>query len=411
MDAPKKITLKEINDLYKETYYMEDDNIVPLIVSIVVGSKLEAPPVWMFLIGPSSGGKSELISVLGKIPFVHQVSDLTTNTFLSGMGGLSGDKSPSLLDRLGPNFTIVMKDFTTILTKNEEAQQGIVSQMREIYDGHIVKETGTGKKLEWGKKDKPNKATFVMAATEGIFKMQDKFSDMGTRAINYILLPQDRKKTTRWALRNSAKIERNKAIIQEMVKEFVLNKIKDKPATLDPIDEAFEDEIIDVADFCALARSNVSRDYRGQKTLALSGEFPMRMAKQMMAAAQMLQYCNDGVLTDSLKSVVFKIALDSISKQRRIVIDALAEFSMAESYAIARKSNYPQERVLEWCEDLQMFGIVEVTEVMNKPYWRLKSEYRDIIHRYRHIEEKAKVLELTEGEKLEDKKEADITIF
>lgn len=385
-------TLKEINDLYKATFYLEDDVVLPFLVALVVGSKMKSPPVWAYLIGPSSGGKSELIGALAKVPFVSQISDLTVNTFLSGMGGAAGSKSPSLLTRLGPNFVVVMKDFTTILTKNEETQQAIIAQMREIYDGHIVKETGTGKTLEWGTKDRPNKATFIMASTEGIFKLQDQFAEMGTRAINYIMEPQDRMRTTRQALLNSGKIDEAKGRIQDMVKEFVMEKTANRPDRLPDIDEALQDEIIEVADFCALSRSSVARDFKGNKTLALSAEFPMRMAKQMMSIAQYLRYCNEGELPDEYRRVVFKVAFDSISKQRRIVIEALSQYPHAQVGAISKMVNYPTERVQEWIDDLNSFGIVEQAEYGGKNYWKLKERYYALMNRYRPQERKGDYL-------------------
>lgn len=176
-----KHTLKSITELYQETFYTTDVAPIALISAILVGSRSNIPPVWLYLIGPSSGGKSAIIECFNRVPFCTQVSDLTPNTFLSGMS--SGQRETSLLHKLGERFTILMKDFTTILQKSDETQRSIIAQMREIYDGHITKETVTGVTLEWGHKDAARKghATFIMAATEAIYSAQDKFADMGTQ--------------------------------------------------------------------------------------------------------------------------------------------------------------------------------------------------------------------------------------
>lgn len=377
----KPLTLQELNNLYKETFFMEDDAVLPLVIAIVVGARLNAPAVWLYLVGPSSGGKTALLSAFSKVPFSYQISDMTANTFLSGMGG-SGEREPSLLTKLGNNFVIIMKDFTTIMSKSPETQEAIVAQMREIYDGHIRKDTGVGKVLEWGTKDKPNKATFIMASTEAIYKVQEKFADMGTRAVNYVMLPQDRKKTARVALRKNSRLQKELSVIQDKVAEFIMDKINNVPDELPDIDDELREEIIDVSDFAAFCRSVVLRDYRGAKNLALTAELPMRMAKQLMSAAQFMMYCNDGVLTPQYRASVFKLALDSIPKQRRLILEVLAKYNKSTVVGVAQKINYPSDFTREWIEDLNMFDVVYRKVIGHKEYWMLKEEYRKLMNKY-----------------------------
>lgn len=379
MSKPR--TLEELNTLYKEIFYLEDEAILPLLVSIIVGARLNAPPVWMYLVGPSSGGKTALLSVFSKVSYSHQISDLTANTFLSGMGG-AGEREPSLLKRLGTNFVIIMKDFTTILSKAPETQEAVIAQMREIYDGHLRKETGVGHTIEWGTKEKPNKATFVMASTEAIYKVQEKFADMGTRAVNYVMLPQDRKKTTKIALKNNNTLGKDIEKIQDAIAQFVDSKVNDVPESLPILSNELEDEIIDIADFSSICRSVVLRNYRGEKNLALSAELPMRMAKQLLSAGQFMAYCNNGVLTEAYKQAIFKIGLDSIPKQRRLILDVLARHPKVNVVGVAQKINYPPQFTREWMEDLNMFGVLDVRSHKNKEYWSMKEDYRKIMQKY-----------------------------
>jgi len=381
MNEKKPRTLEELNALYKKTFYLEDNAILPLLVSLIVGSRLNSPPVWIYVVGPSSGGKTVLLSIFSKVQFVHQISDLTANTFLSGMGG-AGDREPSLLRRLGNNFVIVMKDFTTILSKSPETQEAIIAQMREIYDGHMRKETGVGKTIEWGSKEKPNKATFVMASTEAIYKVQEKFADMGTRAVNYVMLPQDRKKTAKAAMKKNLTMQKEMDEIQNAISEFIMDKVNNVPETMPDLGEDLEDEIIDISDFSAMCRSVVLRDYRGEKNLALSAEFPMRMAKQLLSAGQFMKYCNNGVLTPEYRNAIFKIGLDSIPKQRRLILDVVARHPKVNVVGVSQEINYPPALVRGWMEDLNMFGVLTVSRYKNKEYWSMKEEYRVIMQKY-----------------------------
>ena len=381
-------TIHEINEMYKKTFYTEDDVVLPLLISMVIGSKLRGPAVWLYLIGPSSNGKSELITTFSNVKFVRQISDLTTNTFLSGFS--SGKKEASLLKELGLNFVVVMKDFTTILSKSDESQEAIIAQMREIYDGHMVKYTGTGQMLEWGP---GGKGTFLMATTESIYAAQDKFSDMGTRAINYVMKPQDRRITTKRALRNTSKIDSEREAIQEAVSEFIMNKIQELPAYLPDISEELEDQIIEVADFSETCRSIVKRDYRGAKNLALSAGMPMRMAKQLLAIAQQITYVYDGVLPDEVKQAIFKTGFDSIPKQRRLILETMAKFDKVNIAGLSDKMGYPDTRCREWVEDLQMFGVTRRIKAGKREYWELAPEHKEIMNKYFTITHEGAVLD------------------
>ncbi len=378
-----KHTLESIIALYKRTFYTNDDAAIALIAAILIGSRLRVPPVWCHIIGPTSGGKSTLLEAFSKHKFVTQVGDLTPNTFLSGMS--SSKNETSLLKKLGPTFTIFMKDFTTILSKPEETQQAIISQMREIYDGYYTKDTGTGKKIEWPGNGIKGHATFVMAATEGIYSLQDKFSDMGTRAINYVLLPQDRKESTKRGLRNNGMLDGQMDAIQKVYTEFVDQMLETLPATLPYIDEQLEGEIIDVADFASLCRSVIKRDYKGVKSLALSAEMPMRMSKQFLILAQLFTHISGGTLPEYLRKAIFKTAFDSIPKQRRLIIEALTKYNRVNIAGISDFINYPPDRCKEWMEDLQMFRVVDRIKAGHKQYWALRQEYKDIVKKHLHI--------------------------
>jgi len=393
-----KITLQTIIDKYRETFYIEDPSPIAIIASAILTYRLKTPPIWLYLIGPSSGGKSQFIEIFSKVDFVTQVSDLTINTFLSGK--IDTTQETSLLRRLGPEFVVTMKDFTTILSKSEETQQNIIAQMREIYDGHFTKHTGHGKVVEWGGDGKnghpKGKGTFIMAATEAIFNAQDKFSEMGTRAINYVLVPQDRKRTCRQAMKFQSTRAEKVTELQDLVYEFIMAKINVMPKILPPLDEALEEEIIEITDFSTICRSVVKRDFRGAKTLALSAEMPMRMSGELQGLIQGFIYMNDGELPEYLKAAAFKVALDSIPKQRRLILGVLAQYNKANKAAIADLINYSPERTGEWLEDLNMFDVVERVKKGNAQFWRLKEEYRAIMRKYLGIINTEKDLEAEE---------------
>lgn len=216
---------------------------------------------------------------------------------------------------------------------------------------------------------------------------------MGTRAINYVLLPQHRKETTRRALTNSHKTDASREKIQDAVAEFVQDKIAGLPAFLPDLSEDIVSQIIDVADFAAICRSVVKRDYRGEKSLALSAEMPMRMAKQLLAIGQQLNYIYDGNMPQEAIEAIFKTGFDSIPKQRRIILEVLSQYDRVNVTGVADRINYNPARSREWIEDLNMFGVTRRVRAGRKEYWELKPEYKEIMKKYFKIEYAGELLE------------------
>lgn len=290
--------------------------------------------------------------------------------------------------KLGRNFTLIFKDFTTVLSKSEETQQTIMAQLREVYDGRMDKKTGNGVSIEW-----KGKATCLFASTEAIYAMTDKFNDLGARTLNYVLLEQDRVLTTKMALRNTNKLEKARKEIQESFKEFIAEKLKTMPRELPDISEEDIDEIINIANFSCISRSVVKRDYKGAKSLALSAEMPMRMSKQMMAIMQTWTFLKGSPLVDSEKHAVYKLGFDSIGKQRRLALEALVAYDRVTIGGLGDLIRYPQERTKEWIEDLQMFGVVERIRIGQKQLWMIKPEYKDFLSKHLRINKIGGILE------------------
>ena len=383
-EEKKPQTIMDLNDIYRELFHLEDNMLIPLLATVIIGAKSKLPCVWLFLVGNASGGKTSALSAFSKIPFVTQVSDFTPNTLLSG--AQSTMTETSLLKKLGNNFVVVMKDFTTILSKGEETQDVLMGQLREVYDGWIVKHTGLGKEISWGKKDAPNRSVFIMASTEGIYKIQERFSEMGSRGLNYVLVEQDRKKTTKFSLKKAAGFEKKLLSIQERFRDYVNEQASSIPDELPDLPDDFEDDIIEVADFTTICRSIVLRDYRGLKNLALSAEYPMRVAKMMMAVGKLMIYLNRGELTDDIKRCIFKIGFDCIPKQTKLALAVLAKHYRVNNGGLAKEINYPEKRAQEWAENLNMFGVVMRHKHNDKIYWGMTDEYRKLMNKYFAIE-------------------------
>jgi len=383
--------IQDLIDLYTDVYYVEDTSFIEVVTAAVVSNKIPGDPLWMMVVGASSSGKSEIINAMLGVDYVHQVSTLTTNTFLSGMSK-KGEET-SLLKRIG-NGVIAMKDFTSIISLPSETKMKVMGDLREVYDGHMTKETGTGDKLEWGP---GNKMGLVAGTTDEIYQVEEQFSRMGSRWLNYKMPKQSRKDTTHTSMDHTAKIRAMRQDIQDAFTQFVNHTVQTLEEDRIPdISNELQDNIVDIAEFASRARSPVSRNFKGEMEMVYDPEMPMRMASQLKILAQTFAVMNDYEITDRHEDIIYDVALNCISKQRWTVCDVLAKFDEVSTKALAMYLDFPTRVVRPWVEDLNGLSVVERSDresAIGGDMWKLYPEYKEILREFGGIERKGEILD------------------
>src|SRR5678816_1324805 len=164
-------------------WYFQPD-LQSLLITLSVGISHFVPgadPVWLFVMGPSGGGKSTInIRAASCLPKTHSVSDLTENSILSGYHVNVKKKAASigLLVDIGASGIVLMKDFTTILSKRDDERKKIIAALREIHDGQYNRVLGNVGKIGWA-----GKATIIAATTQSLEGCWAVLRDMGARFI------------------------------------------------------------------------------------------------------------------------------------------------------------------------------------------------------------------------------------
>ena len=190
------MTYPNVMKTIRKYLYVKDEGPILITIAVALSNKLAGDPVWLMLIAPPGGTKSEIIrsfSSNGKVnEFVHPISTLTPSTFVSGL-----PENEDLLPRIDGKI-VTLKDFTTILTKQKDARNEILGQLREIYDGHFSKETGSGV----GTKYYDSKITVIAGVTPVIDTFAGVQSLLGERFLR-IRTHEDEDVTENQALRES----------------------------------------------------------------------------------------------------------------------------------------------------------------------------------------------------------------
>ena len=109
---------------------------IDVALAVVTANRMEGDPLWMFLVAPPSGGKTEVLRSLDDVPDVYPLSSLTAQTFASGFERKGTEAS--LLPKIDGK-TLTMKDFGTVLSMYREKKAEILAQLREIYDVSFAK--------------------------------------------------------------------------------------------------------------------------------------------------------------------------------------------------------------------------------------------------------------------------------
>lgn len=408
MEEKTNLTIKSVTELQKEfdkVFLLADRGIIPLLCATVLSNQIDdIKPIWLLIISPPSSGKSELIEMLefvnlnGK-PIAFPISDLTVNTFASGQQ--RPGKETSLLHKMKNGSIMTFKDFTSMISKNDDAQKAIMAQLREIYDQNYVKRTGTGEDIEW-----KGKVGAIAGCTQAIYESNEQFSVMGDRFIMYQMVQPERMAVLKHVMKNkkdkttkfSDKIRGLKGYMKSYL-EYCIDNIENVPLELS---EESENDLLEVVNFVTMIASGVFVDkYKGTISFVPDPTMPMRMAHQILGLAQSFILMNkltpgngvmspvgEGDLTPDQIKILYKVAFDTIPIKRRMALKVLATFTLGVSTAgLATKIGYQTPVVAGWLAQLNALGICERDKTSSGigDKWLLRDQYRDIMVRFDHI--------------------------
>src|SRR3990167_6516754 len=108
MEQPKRGEFKKLEAQFNEVYLLKDPYILKTVCMTTLSQRVPGDPIWIVIVAPSGGAKSEFINAVSKCTGVYPLSTLTSRTFVSGM---KGGEQKSLLKQI-ENGIITFKDLT-----------------------------------------------------------------------------------------------------------------------------------------------------------------------------------------------------------------------------------------------------------------------------------------------------------
>ncbi len=342
--------LQELHREFDRQLLISDLNMVTVIVAAAIANRLPGEPFWLFLVAPPASLKTELISALSGLKFIHCMSDLTAQTFASGM---KAKKDPSLLPKLAYGTVITLKDFTTVLSMHRDRRHEILSQLREIYDGSYSKSWGTGKTLNW-----KGKVGLIAGVTTIIDTHYSIYQTLGERFVQFRIPHSDPTDVAKIAMMNQGQEGVIRGKLSAAVKDF-FGKLN--LADIPDLNSKVIDKLAELSSFVVLARSGIVRDNYGAReiTYVPEPEAPPRLAKQLALFMKALLMC--GLGEPAAYRLCCRIGFDSLHRTRRAVLRfLLTQDAPTSTTQVAEGTRYPTRTIRMYLEDLAALGVVDV---------------------------------------------------
>ncbi len=363
--------------------------MVDVALATVVANTLVGDPLWVLIVDPPSTGKTEYVQMFRNVPFCGWLSEVTENTFLSGLqrpaasGRIVTAREHSLLFRWTdpqlragepPVRVILVQDLTGLITVRREKRDALFGQLRQIYDGRLTKSTGMGDDLLW-----EGYLGLLGAVTPNYDDVAELHSILGNRFVLYRPTRRDAAAEARKAI---ARAESAPPDWREMIANVAASMVRRALPGLSSVRIAgnVREFLIDLARLTAAGRAAVLRDgYKKTVKAMPEPEGPARLAQQFEKLLRGL--CAVRGRTEPGEdelAIVAKVARDTMPAIRLRVLKTLYEAGGTKAQ-LKQRTGLPPSTVEYAFQDLTMLGVTK-REGHNKTA-RFSDDYRELAAR------------------------------
>jgi hypothetical protein len=365
------IPAEKVFEKFRKWLFIENGEALEILFGSVFANRIDGDPLWLFLVAPPGGMKTELLLSLSDAPLITTTTSLTPHALISG-AVITGGSDPSLIPKLN-NKVLVVKDFTTILSMNSLQRDEIFGVLRDAYDGKTEKQFGNGVVRRY-----ESKFGILAGVTPAIESLYAINSSLGERFLKYHIQGSKREAGVREAiLRALHNIKQNEQMRKEL--SAIGKEVLSKPISSVPeISEELLNKIVELARWTAAMRGVVSRErYSGRINFKPTIEVGTRLAKQLCKLAYGVAFFKgEAEVSEATYNLIVKVAQDTAPDRVEEIIKHLfiseKEMSTAD---ISILSKFPLETTRFVLQDLNMLDIVSKSG-MN---WNLSQKTRELM--------------------------------
>lgn len=383
----RRTTFEDVEKVFKKWLYLDNTDAIKTACAVILSTRMKGDPLWMMLVAPPGGSKTEIISSFNMCPNVYLTSSLTPHAMVSGANDRDGS-DPSLLPKLN-NKCLNIKDFTVILGKKEADREEIFSIFRDAYDGATSKDFGNGIKRNY-------KCHFSILAgvTPIIYNLGMQHAGLGERFLKFYIGDSIRHPSELEMMRKAIKnvsheftMREELAIVMRDFMNYKLSQLERSDFKYPEIPETLETRLINAVVYTANMRGTVTRDIRNNDIVMSKPfrEVGTRLGKNIAKFLINLAFVmGKKEVGEEEYLLIKKILLDTIDQRaeeivRKLYLATLHPDDTVPTREIARLTRYNSSTIGRIMNDLNLLKIVERTGKNNKFNWRVSHTISDLI--------------------------------
>lgn len=355
---PEPVTLSECHDAFRGWLGVDYDlGALDAVLAAAVIERMDGDPAWLLLVSGSGNAKTETVQSLAGAG-AHVVSAIASEGALlsaTSKGERSAEATGGLLHQIGESGILVPKDVTSMLSMDRTARGQVFAALREVYDGHWIRNVGTdgGRSLEW-----KGRLVVIGAVTTAWDRAHaDTISAFGDR---FVVVRMDssvgRIAAGRKAIGNTGSEEAMRAELAAAV----AGVLEGADLTVGGPDDDESARLLAAADLVTLARTAVDLDYRGNVIDSHAPEMPTRFAKQL---AQVFRGAVAiGLSRADALALAIRVARDSMPPLRLEILEDVAANEWTALRDVVKRVDKPRSTVDRQLQALHLLGLLTVDE-------------------------------------------------
>ncbi len=358
-EAPAQCSLVDVHAVFHK--WLGDDfdiDALDIVLAAAAAEQLTGDPLWLLIIGGPGAAKTEMAQALTGAD-AHVISTIASEGALlsaSPKRSRRKDATGGLLRLIGERGILVIKDFTSILSADRNTRASVLAAVREVYDGHWVRNVGSdgGQTLSW-----KGRLAIIAACTTAWDAAHAVVATMGDRFALVRLnsdIGQPRARSGLRAIGNTGDEAQMREELAMAVGGLLLHAATEN---VRPSQEESE-RLVAMADIVTLSRTACERDYQGNVINTHAPEMPTRFAKQL---AQVLRGCVAlGMSRDRGMQLATRCACDSIPPLRLAILLDVAANPGCTPGEVRANIDKPWMTVRREMEALHMIGLLKCEE-------------------------------------------------
>lgn len=349
-------------------YDQKSTDIYDIIFGVVFANRLPGSPVWLYLVAPPGGFKTEPLLALAGGKLIEMHESVTPPALISGQ---TGGVDPSLIPQWNGRL-VIFKEWDRVLGLPEFERKEILSILRGGFDGVCGRTFGNGVR-------RTINSTFgIIAATTPINEQfTEETAAVGERFITWRnWISEDfevRYKHIKKAMDNVTRENEIRKECGGICKRVLLSGYK----TIPNCSDEYKDQIIHMSQWIGTMRGTVSRDkYRKNVLYKPFTEVATRLSKEILKLMYGISiFKGQGSVRPDSMRIAKSVAWSSISSRYAETLKAFMEKPVLSTSEAEKMVGLPEDTMKIVMENMMMLGIITKAEQMK---WKITDKFLNL---------------------------------